>query len=80
MDTLSVQNYLSACVVFLATVSSMTSGLYGSVTPAMVGLSIAYAINVSFSTPNQLICPMVPIAHTLKHEICLTLQNKCKRL
>ena len=46
-----MQNFLSACVVFFATVSSMTSGLYGNVTPAMVGLSIAYAINVSLFIP-----------------------------
>ena len=75
MGTFSVQNYLSACIVFFAAVSSVTAGLHGNATPAMVGLSIAYAINVSFSIPKQVCkcqtCEFIPLF--LPHIRCLTL-------
>lgn len=41
-----LQDYLGACIVFTAAVSSITSGLYGYVSPAIVGLAIAYALMV----------------------------------
>ncbi|XP_066291928.1 ATP-binding cassette sub-family C member 9-like [Branchiostoma lanceolatum] len=38
--------YMGAVIVFLAGLSAMLAAMFGSVSPAMVGLSITYALNI----------------------------------
>ncbi|XP_035694505.1 ATP-binding cassette sub-family C member 9-like [Branchiostoma floridae] len=38
--------YLGAIIVFLAGLSSVLAAMFGSVSPAMIGLSITYALNI----------------------------------
>ena len=70
-----LQDYLGAGIVFTASACSVTSGIYGIVSPGIVGLAVAYALMVSttenlfnFRSLSELFClPVLTFVMLVTH-------------